>query len=352
MEAVRILLILVILVIFIYVMARLLAKREKILSMKTIEGLTTAAEADINNLKKKYPLMNSIKNITPERSQMPLAQYCIKGSYNSAYSGTVLSGDAIKYVLSRGCRALDLEIADDVENGVSVIYSKGGETVGKNKASLVDIFSAISANAFFSGNTPNPEDPLFIYLRIKMSRGVYDKVAAIISEQFAKSRRYINVNGNAKPTNGSTMLKDIKSKVIFLMDKTVNPSWASDSSRLTKYINAEVGGTSWKMQSYGDIVNQAIDPPTLSDNFKSTNLYNEIILRPDNLEIYPTPRITDTIMNYGIQILLLRYYVYDEGMILNEDLFDTFKTGILPIAYAIQYSKQSNVELKENKIVY
>ena len=352
MNVFRILLILLILVIFIYVMTRLFVKRQQILAMKIVEGATTASQDEVSTMATKYSPTTTIKSIDSTRSGMTLAQYCIKGSYNSAYSGSLLSGDAIKFILSRGYRVLDLEIADDSENGLVVVYSKSGETIGRNKATLSSILNAIITNAFLDTNSPNAQDPLFIHLRVQPSTTVYNKMVATLSENINAERRYLNTNGSANTVNGSTSLNDLKGKVVLLMDTILNSSWSSDSPDLANYINAQTGGSSWKIYNYGDLENRKTNPPTITDNYKKTDLTNMGIMKPDNVELYPCPIITSTIPDYGIQILLVRSYVYDDGMIMNEELFETFKAGIVPMAYAIQYLNDKQEDLKTKQIDY
>ena len=43
-------------------------------------------------------------------TDLPLKEYCIKSSYNSAVSGDFVSQDMIKNVLARGCRFIDLDV--------------------------------------------------------------------------------------------------------------------------------------------------------------------------------------------------------------------------------------------------
>ena len=352
MEAFRILLILLILVIFIYVMSRLLVKRRQILAMKIVEGVTNAAYEEVKTMKSKYSPTTSIKSITSERSGMTLAQYCIKGSYNSAYSGSLLSVHAIKFILSRGYRVLDLEIMDDSENGLKVVYSKGGEIIGRNKATLSSILNAITTNAFLDTNTPNAQDPIFIHLRVQPSNGIYNKIVPVLSQNITDEQRYLNTNRSAKTVNGSTPLNEIKGKVILVMDTILNSSWSSDSPDLANYINAQTGGTSWKIYNYGDLENRKTNPPTITDNSKETDLTNIGIIKPDNLELYACPVITTIIPDYGIQILMVRGYVNDDGMIMNEELFELFKSGIVPMAYAIQFLNDKQEDLKTKKIDY
>ena len=66
--------------------------------------------------------MNGSGTSSSRNLNLPLREYCIKSSYNTALSGKYVSTDMIKYVLTRGCRFLDFEIFY-VDNGPCVAYS-------------------------------------------------------------------------------------------------------------------------------------------------------------------------------------------------------------------------------------
>ena len=67
---------------------------------------------ELNNLKanKNSPSIGNIQSIQPKIANMPLKEYCVKASYNSAVSGKSVNKNMIKYVLNRGCRFLDFEV--------------------------------------------------------------------------------------------------------------------------------------------------------------------------------------------------------------------------------------------------
>ena len=57
-----------------------------------------------------HPKIGDIRSLEKKYSDLPLKEYCIKASYNSAVSGNYVNKNMLKHVLSRGCRFLDLEI--------------------------------------------------------------------------------------------------------------------------------------------------------------------------------------------------------------------------------------------------
>ena len=57
----------------------------------------------------KYNSNHGITNFNGD-IMMPLNQYIVKSSYNSAISGKFVSIDMLRFVISRGCRFLDFEV--------------------------------------------------------------------------------------------------------------------------------------------------------------------------------------------------------------------------------------------------
>ena len=98
-----------------------------------------------------------------------------------------VSLEALGNVLKRGARLVDFEI-----------YSYGGQAVvGASPSSSYDfkgtynclpvgqVFSTVKAYAF-SGQTPNPNDPLFIHLRVKSNNlDVYKQLAKSLGSTFS-----------------------------------------------------------------------------------------------------------------------------------------------------------------------
>ena len=117
MVKIQLFIILLILIIFLYIVYRMIQKH--VAKYSLFEGFITDA---VINLDKQNQTSPAITNITDNMYNIPLNQVCIKASYNSAFDGKEISTDMLEYVMSRGCRFLDFELY--LNNGsVYVNYS-------------------------------------------------------------------------------------------------------------------------------------------------------------------------------------------------------------------------------------
>ena len=360
MELLRIFLIIVILLIFSHVLYKLLKDRAIIMkeNMPLVEGMSVKDE--ISGLLGLSPSI-TIANMNDKRIGLPLREYCIKASYNSAYSGSTISDKMIKYVLSRGCRFLDLQIHysqnDNLAYVANITDPKMKEMDSVNRVPLDTIFNVIAANAFMgsqgSDGCPNPKDPLFIHLRIipDKSAKVYNVVAECITKNFSNNSRVLNNDGNAKKIDKYTQINNaIMKKTLFLIDKTYNPEYAYFSQKLANLINGETGGSTFQMQDYSRIKNKVKTPPMIKDDFKTTNIMNEQIVIPDVLEKYSQPNIINMVVDYGVQITMYSFYNSGDSLSQYEDLFNNYKSAIIPMAYAINYLGKMETELANKKL--
>uniref|UniRef100_A0A6C0JW88 Phosphatidylinositol-specific phospholipase C X domain-containing protein n=1 Tax=viral metagenome TaxID=1070528 RepID=A0A6C0JW88_9ZZZZ len=303
----------------------------------------------------------SIENMNDKRLGLPLREYCIKASYNSAYSGSTISDKMVKYVLSKGCRFLDLQIHysdnDNLAYVANITDPKIKEMESVNRVPLDTIFNVITANAFIgsqgSDGCPNPKDPLFIHLRIipdKYSK-VYKAVSECITKNFPNSSRFLDNDGKAKKIDKYTQINSaIMKKTMFLIDKTYNPEYAYFSQTIANLMNGETGGSTFQMQDYGRIKNKVKTSPMIKDDFKTTNILEEQIIIPDVLEQYSRPSIIDMVVNYGVQITMYSFYKSDDKLTQYEDLFNQYKSSIIPMAYAINYLGKMETELATKKL--
>jgi hypothetical protein len=111
MEIYKKILILILIILFFYIGYRLL-KKINCCNKNKFEGLenlnATNEDIELNKLKNSENV--TIQSIHETDTKLPLSQYVIKASYNSALTGKYVNSNMIKYVLSRGCRFLDFEI--------------------------------------------------------------------------------------------------------------------------------------------------------------------------------------------------------------------------------------------------
>jgi hypothetical protein len=306
----------------------------------TVEGLTN---------------ISSITNMLPIRSDMSLNQYCIKGSFNSAFDGKKISENNIKNVLLDGCRFIDLQVyyseTDNIVYVANIPDPNGKIIESQNNVPLDNIFNAIATNAFSniqsSNGCPNPKDPLFVHLRIIPHDKIYDMIAVSIKSRFPNNIRYIKDN-NANIVNGNTRLNEIGAKTIFLIDKQINPDWTNKSKKLQSYINAETGGDTFTIYDYTQMINKMKTIPVVHDNYRTTNINKESIVIPNTTYDEKQPSIVDMVLNYGCQIVLYPFYQRSDNLIEYEKLFNEYKTAFLPMAYAIKYLETRKHELQNS----
>jgi len=353
MKFVQLFVIILIFLIFFYIVYRLIQKQNMHYIYEGFqEGLDTSA----------------ITNTTDKMLDMPLNQVCIKASYNSAFDGKNISIDQLKYVMSRGCRFLDFELyLNEKDKQIYVNYSTDttySTFINTNSSSDVnspslaisfnDIMTAIidtSAKTSTDGKntyvTPNPNDPLFIQLRIKTDakkndNRIYDAVANVLSIFTDKLPK--------RQINGDTKLSDLKGKIIIVMDKSINPSYPEDV--LAPYVNIVTGGTTWLSQQYSLFKNQKTTPPKIKDDFKTTDVTQLKLLMPDVDENSPNPQNPFSLIeSYGVQAIAYKFYKRDMALDLYETIFAEYQSAFVPLAYVIQFIKNKRQNPDEKMIL-
>jgi hypothetical protein len=314
MEILKKILIIIIVLLIIYLIWRLIKKsgenkqyielnnhtsiKEGLLGLGSI---TSTPDSELESLKSKEPV--KILTVKPELTNLPLKEYCIMGSYNSAITGKYVNLDMVKYVLSRGCRFLDFEVfyinnkkskdIDDIYTPVVsyVLDNKFKNLETENSILLDKVLAAAVANGF-SSNSPNNGDPLFIQLRIKPAKvdkseysGFSDdnayldnfKKNEVLKKDFYKAiAKSVDYALKSKLYNGQvtedTKFADLMGKVVLIIDKTIEPKYKDYCScnleeqncyDLTKYVNMESGGINLFLLQYNEILKQHTLPPTI-----------------------------------------------------------------------------------------
>lgn len=275
---------------------------------------------------------NTITNIPISNYDLKLKDVCIKSSYNSLYSNHYVSLDNLNDILLNGCRFIDLEIFY-IDNDCYVGYSEDINDytlTSKNKILLSDVFYFISMNAFTSPIN-NMNDPLFILLRVKTkNKDTYSYISKYINKFFNNRLYKYSVNQN-------TILKDIVNKIIFVMDKSINPNYnnyymcENEDCYISNYINIDIGGNTWIKYNIDDELN--IPYTIINDDFKTTNSKNLKILFPNSSKykkVYPY-----TIYKYGIQTILMKFYEKNNYLNMYENLFNEYNTAFIPLSTVI-----------------
>uniref|UniRef100_A0A6C0JIN9 Phosphatidylinositol-specific phospholipase C X domain-containing protein n=1 Tax=viral metagenome TaxID=1070528 RepID=A0A6C0JIN9_9ZZZZ len=313
---------------------------------------TDPAKAELNKLIDKKIKLN-MQSIQPQYADLPLKEYCIKASYNSAYTGTFMNYDMLTYLLSRGVRFFDLEVyyVKDPKTGEyspQVGYSTDGKFItmdSKNTLLLDNVLSTLVAGAF-SQTSPTYDDPLFINLRIRSNNtDIYKAVAASVDFTL-KPKLYKNSNGSRKVTK-NTLMSKLLGTVVLLVDKTIDRDYRSycactDAKQtcydLTKYINMESGSEDMNLNRYTDILAQNNVPiKIMNDNLRTDIQYMNLVLPNVLPENASNPAIMTFITSYGIEIIPFKFYQRDEGLLEYENFFNENNASLIPLARGLAY---------------
>ena len=189
----------------------------------------------------KYNSNHGITNFNGD-IMMPLNQYIVKSSYNSAISGKFVSIDMLRFVISRGCRFLDFEVVFLDDKPYVALTTDPEYTLldTNNKILLSDVLSAVNSFAF-SNPAPCQKDPIFIQLRVKSDdERVYTEIAKSIDVSLSH-RLY------KRELNPSTTFNDVMGKAVIIFDNDIHPKYKELSEcknpnsdtcyDLTKYVN-------------------------------------------------------------------------------------------------------------------
>jgi hypothetical protein len=348
-------LILLIIIIFTYVLWRLLFRRRQLQTQThpIKEGLNvfTTPDSELDSIKNSNPVM--IQGIHSDYTNQPIRDYVFKSSYNSAITGNYVNLDMIKYLLGRGCRFLDFEVFS-IDNAPVVAYTTDSnfDTIDTDNSILLDTVLSTAVSNAFSQTSPNAGDPLFIHLRIKSNDpNIYHATAK--SVDFALKSKLYN-----KKVSKQTPLSAIMGKVVLIVDKTINRKYKDLSVcspkenqcyDLSKYANMESGSETLFLQRYSEILNQCTAQPQILDKCPGkhgdacTNITNMRVIIPDlNYKNTQNPEYMPFIHNYGCQMVAYRFYSLDAGLKNYETFFDDNKLAIVPLAYAIRYIKEQN----------
>lgn len=269
-----------------------------------------------------------------------LRNYCIKSSFNSAYTGGYVNRNMVKYVLSRGCRFLDFEVY--YKDSVPIVaYSEAQydpsftHFTSKSPAiSLDGVCSTIMANAFTS-TSPNPQDPLFVQLRIKtFQSAAYSAIAQTIMSTLSDKLYQGEVTLD-------TPLPNLMGKIVLIVDKSSSPAFSQlptcDPTDRTCYnlanlVNMVSGSNVVRVYTANDLMNQSINPP-------DPNVYLMRIVLP-TLGFFYGAQNSDTyylVQNYGAQVIAQAFYVNNGALTTYENMFRNFKSAFVQIPAALQY---------------
>ena len=310
-------------------------------------------ERELSKMNNKAP--SGITSLTQNNNSHVLRQYCIKSSYNSAVSGKFVSTNAIKYVLSRGCRFIDLEVFL-INDDAQVAYTDDSTFITvktKNYITLNSALQTLAVNAF-SAPSPNSSDPLFVQLRIKSKNSkIYNLVGMAVSN-------YLSNKLYAGKVTGNTPLSSLMGKVVLIIDSSLSPDYnkkelypkcvSNDDKQLDKndhcfnlsqFVNIESGTSNLRRYTYKSLLEQTTTPPVLLDSEKTeTDVSLLRLVCPDDND-YRNPVHKNFIDDYGVQFISFKFYVADAELKMYEEFFAKHMSAFVPLSTAITVANKT-----------
>lgn len=263
--------------------------------------------------------------LSPAYASMPVKEYLIKASWDSAYTSDEVSTNQLIKVIENGYRFLDFEVFHQEANGenetVVAFSSTGtGEAVIESNTILFDIvMSCVTQNAF---KVSNGSDPLFLHFRIRSTNpSVYEDMAKSL-------KMFSDLIYTSEKRIGDIPLSKLIGKVVCIFNRS------KTSTKLDEYIAVESGTTQLKSTTTTQLLNEKTTPVT-RDATSQTDVSSWKMATPDLGSLYTHynldhEKLHYIIKQYGAQIIPSR-------MFYNSDAYhELFKnSAFLTLASAI-----------------
>lgn len=266
---------------------------------------------------------------------------CVKASFQSCFDGVDVSTEMLEYVISRGCRVLDFEVFN-IDGTARVGFSEravGKGIIPANKASAKVTLDAALSKAvecgFSNSGCPNPNDPLFIHVRIRADPSdlaFLTTIARCVESNLAGKL----VKKKLAPDT-STM-KEIMDSVVFMLDVSGAPKYAQTS--LVSYVNIETGNSSAMLINSNSLIRtKNATHPHGQDGMRST-VTRLILTTPEDTYlsewwwwVYTADYESVLLKKYGVQMDLFPYYSKSaENVRTRETFFKTANAAIVPLS--------------------
>ena len=305
------------------------------------DSLYTLGPFKGGNTVKSYYYLNTSNDKAKEKMKelqdISLKEFYVKTAYNCCALGNLkydyVDLCALKFCIKHGARCLDFEIYSIKDRPVvavsSVVNNYAKESY--NSIPFVEVIDTITAYAFSNGYSPNPSDPLFINLRIRsVNKKIYNDMADILYSKLERrllGKDYSYGSCNAIATDGAyknsyictslgdTTLKQLKNKVIIMLQED-NPSESiATETKLYEYINVSNLTDNYRTMREED-VHSTHDLASLV-NYTSKYL---CMVTP-NLSSLDTNQAANIIQRMGVQFIGMNFQNRDNNLIVYEKFF-------------------------------
>ena len=274
----------------------------------------------LENVFTKFPIIN---NINPENPnyQNRVRDYYIKTAYNCCSSGNFKNDFvnlcALKNCIKQGARCLDFEIYSVENQPVIAVSSTDSFNVKEsyNNIPFALAMNTISTYAFSGDNCPNPNDPLFLHLRIKssslniqnaMATALYNTLEGrLLGPDFSYENNGLNI--------GAFPLAKLMNKVVIIVDKK-NPLFTE--TLFNEYVNLASNSAFMRGLRYKDV-----EYTPDKDELIFFNQQNMTICLPD-LSARNKNYSSALAMSYGCQFIAMSFQNFDNNFQFYTQYFD------------------------------
>lgn len=324
-------------------------------------------EEEIENITKSNEPV-TISNMQDKFMDLPLREFIVKSSYNSAISGEYANQEMIRILLQRGVRLLDFEIYTD-NNIEYVSFSKDNDFTMNtsnepaDRLSFANAMSTVNAYSFIMPS-PSPNDPLFVSLRIKNQlnnaeqKNVYKRIADIFKTSFP-TRLYQDAAGKAIDVNSATPLRDIMGKVVIIFDtankfsnyKNDCTDTANACSEIYPFVNIPANVTSGlPIYNYDDITSKIHKRVFPQGDGYGTDIDTFTMVAPPSDDVIQIPPPINVIKSFFPQFLLYKFYIKNSNLEEYENIFNQANSSFVPISVFLA-NLQTPVEDDDKKRV-
>jgi hypothetical protein len=324
---------------------------------------------DDNNAVKEVKLQKipgQVKTRNANLLKLRLMDYCIKGSYNTAFSGNYVSKEMVKHVLSRGVRFIDfqvfylpptgtaVEVGSTSEFGAYVGYtdkktSFQPDKVKNNKLpSFGKMLYTVLDQAFVNKmgdeyRVKNPKDPLFLQIRMRTEDSnkpaLFEKIQETLRNYLASSPYAYG----SKTVSRFTKLSQIKQKLIVVFDSDDYYLVRRKGFNKSDYVNMLSNSESLKRFTFSEMnrrenkIANIVPPKTLTEDTTDVSDFKMAVPDNDIRGYQPNPNPFLAIKLYGCQIIMNQYYSVDDNLINLENMFNERGLGIIPLSHCLSY---------------
>jgi len=359
--------ILAIVILFTFIIGSLLIKRKQIYEMKESfrgksiqEGMSSSnpnykiITSEIKKIQideNKYP--NIFHSLSSNMQNYSLGNFIIKSSYNSAYSGGYISDEMVNYVLSRGCRMLDFEVYHLSIGGPPNAYIGYNPTnsfspqISNNNLDIPTLYTMLKSSiayAFKNSGTytvQNTEDPLFIHIRMKVDPKKEAELLDIIIQNINALKTdssYEDYIYNRQEITMRTKIKFLLKKTIFVINNSPIVQSKIDDGTIDNQFFLRLGNqtiNTFELLNESQINNNT-KYPTPKNSYE-VNINTFRMIAPSNNGLTTNIDMYKSIKNLGCNFTMMMYYYTDKQLLITEDIFTTYKGGIIPMTYALSY---------------